>query len=170
MSVPESGVLPVAQSGRAIDLKEKGEYLLFHCLVVSADAERQAMFSRSATEAGWEVFTVSDAEEALAHHRRAFTQLAFVDLQSDDSGRFYELLERFAQEKGLLTIACGSDGDMEEEIWVRQVGAWLYLPGVDGETQLSVLCDEARRIVERQHVAATATAASSPRVSYRKAR
>lgn len=168
MSNHTSGAIPVVQAGGAAGLKERGEYLLFHCLVVSADADRQAMFARSATETGWEAVTADDAATAVAHVRRKFAQLAFVDLESDESGSFYELLERLAQEKGLLTVACGRPDDMEEEIWVRQVGAWLYLPGVNGETQLSVLCDEARRIVERLHV--SAMSAANRQVSYRKAR
>jgi DNA-binding NtrC family response regulator len=167
MSDSERGVVPLRQSARGrAALKQKGEYLVFQCLIVSAATERQEMLARAAAEAGWETAVAGDAEAALAHQRRNFMQLAFVDLESDDSGRLHELLEQIAAAKGLLTVACGTEGDLEEEIWVRQVGVWLYLPGIDDDTQLSLLCDEARRIVERLH------ASAKPAVSqgYRKVR
>jgi DNA-binding NtrC family response regulator len=164
----ETGVMPVLESRGRVGLKQRGEYQLFHCLVVSADGERQEMLARGAAEAGWETTIVCDAEAALACQRRSFVQLAFIDLESDSSGRLHELLEHFAPMKDLLTIACGAEGDIEEEIWVRQVGVWLYLPGVGDETRLSLLCDEARRIVERLHV--SASRASSHRENHREAR
>jgi DNA-binding NtrC family response regulator len=168
MSNIETGVIPVAQSRNIAVVKQKDEYLLFHCLIVSTASERQEMFARAAIEAGWDIAVVDDAESALAHQRRNFMQLAFVDLESDGTGNLRELLEHFAPARGLLTIACGTEGDCEEEIWVRQVGAWLYLPGVSDETQLTVLCGEARHIVERLH--ASANPVSSKLRSYRKAR
>jgi hypothetical protein len=46
-------------------------------------------------------------------------------------------------------IVCGNEGDVEEEVWVRQLGAWLYLPNVTEASNLALLCGEARHIAER---------------------
>jgi hypothetical protein len=34
-------------------------------------------------------------------------------------------------------------------VWVRQLGAWLYLPGVVDSNNFALLCGEARHIAER---------------------
>jgi hypothetical protein len=145
------------RQGRA-NARVKGEYLLFHCLIVSRHEERQEMLARAAVGIGWEAVLCSDAETALAHKRCRFMQLAIVDLESDSSGEFQELVEHLSASLGLLTVVCGRNGDLQEEIWVRQVGVWLYLPGVTEGTNVSLLCGEAKHLVERMHVAANARA------------
>ncbi len=35
------------------------------------------------------------------------------------------------------------------EIWSRQLGVWMYLPGVDDESDIAMLCGEARNAVEK---------------------
>lgn len=151
-------ILPAKQTQGRAAARSKGEYLLFNCLIVSPAIERQEMLARAAQEHGWEAIVCGDAETALTLQRRRFVQLAIVDLESDSSGEFAELLEQFASASGLLTIVCGSDADMEEEIQVRQIGVWLYLPGVTETTNVSLLCGEAKHIVERMHAAASAPA------------
>lgn len=159
MQDTERNILPAVRAqGRALERKP-GEYLLFHCLIVSGDPERQEMLSRAAAESGWETILCSDAASAVSEQRRKFVQLAIVDLEGDSCGEFGELLERFSSANGLLTVVCGTEGDMEEEIWIRQVGAWLYLPGVNESTDVSLLCVEAKHIVERMHAAAHTSAA-----------
>lgn len=167
MTDSEKGAIPVAQSRGRVVTKQRGEYLLFQCLIVSTDVERQELFARAAAEAGWDVTIAGDAEMAFAHHRRSFMQLALIDLESDSSGGLHELIERLSPTKDLLTVACGAEADMDEEIWVRQLGVWLYLPGACEETQLSIVCGEARHIVERLHAAAAS--ATSLKGSRRKA-
>lgn len=154
MQNSDRSVLPVQQTqGRAV-VRNKGEYLLFNCLVVSNNVERQEMFAQAAAENGWETAICGDAASAISKQHRTFAQLAIVDLEGDLSGELHELLEQFSQASGLLTIVCGHEADMDEEIWVRQVGAWLYLPGVTEDTNVSLLCGEARHLVERLHAAA----------------
>lgn len=158
MRETEQNILPVRQAKSQSVARSNGEYSIFQCLIVSRDLERQEMLARGAADNGWETIVCGDADAALAHLRRKFVQLAVIDLQSDDSGEFQELLEQFSSTSGMLTIVCGSDSDMEEEVWVRQLGAWLYLPGVTAATNVSMLCGEARHIVERMHAAANAPA------------
>jgi hypothetical protein len=59
------------------------------------------------------------------------------------------VLEQLASQSGVLLIVCGNEGSVEEELWVRQRGAWLYLPGVVEASNLALLCGEAKQIVER---------------------
>jgi hypothetical protein len=80
---------------------------------------------------------------------RMFVQLAMIDLQGRQSDDFCGLLEKLAPAAGLLLIVCGNEGNVREEIWVRQLGAWLYLPGVVESSDVSLLCSEARHIAQR---------------------
>jgi hypothetical protein len=36
-----------------------------------------------------------------------------------------------------------------EEIWARQLGAWMYLPGVNDHSDVAMLCGEARNAAEK---------------------
>ena len=46
----------------------------------------------------------------------------------------------------MLLVICGSEDNVDEELWARQLGAWLYLPGVCDGDSLTSLCVEARRL------------------------
>jgi DNA-binding NtrC family response regulator len=121
----------------------------FACLIVSADRRRGEMLKRAAADGGWKTCVCPDPEAAVAHISRSFVHLAVVDLEGQDARAFRPLLEQLAAMGGLLLIVCGNEGDMEEEVWVRQLGAWLYLPGVEETSNLALLCGEARQIAER---------------------
>jgi DNA-binding NtrC family response regulator len=154
-------VVHASKAARQTTAHPKGEYLLFHCLVVTADGARRQFMERAAGEQGWEVVACGDAESAVDYLRRRFAQLAIIDLPSDESGELTDLLDRLPAFGDLLTIVCGHENDMEEEIWVRQTGAWLYLPGVDDATDMGLLCGEAKRIVERKLDAQRASATNA---------
>ncbi len=119
------------------------------CLIVSADPERLEMFQRAAAEGGWKTFLCADAPSALTYINRSLVQLAVVDLDAQQPDTFRSVVERLAPSNGLLLIVCGNEGDVEEEVWVRQRGAWLYLPGVVDSNNFALLCGEARHIAER---------------------
>lgn len=122
---------------------------VFQCLIVSADSERRKMFERAAVDGGWKTFLCADAPTALNYINRSLVQLAIVDLESQQAEAFRPLVEQFTASSGLLLIVCGNEGEMEEEVWVRQLGAWLYLPGVLDSSNFALLCGEARHIAER---------------------
>jgi DNA-binding NtrC family response regulator len=121
----------------------------FQCLVVSADKARGQMLQQAAAEGGWMTCVCVDATTALAHVSRSFVHLALVDLEGRKLQEFRPVLEQLASQSGVLLIVCGNEGSVEEELWVRQRGAWLYLPGVVEASNLALLCGEARQIVER---------------------
>jgi len=128
---------------------------VFQCLVVSSSRDRRDMLARAATDAGWDAIVCADPENARAECRRTFVQMALVDLQGHGSltpSGFRQFSEELASDGGKLLLAvCGHEGDPHEEIWARQLGAWLYLPGVTDRDEVTPLCRQglvvARRIV-----------------------
>lgn len=122
---------------------------VFQCLIVSADSERREMFEHAATEGGWKTFLCADAPAAMTYLNRSLVQLAIVDLEAQQPDTFRVVIEQLTARNGLLLLVCGNEGRMDEEVWVRQLGAWLYLPGVVDGHSLTLLCGEARQIAER---------------------
>ncbi len=122
---------------------------VFQCLIVSANPERCRMLDRAASDSGWKTHVCADTQAALAHVNRWLVQLAVIDLDGPSAAAFRPLIEQLSAQNGLLSIVCGRDGDVQEEIWVRQQGAWMYLPGVADSSNVSLLCGEAKQIVER---------------------
>ncbi|REK07497.1 MAG: hypothetical protein DWQ37_21435 [Planctomycetota bacterium] len=123
---------------------------VFNCLIVSASPERSEMLKRAAADGGWKTSLCADGPAALKHVNRWLVHLVVVDLDGQPAATFRPLLEELASCRGLLSIVCGNEGDIEEEIWVRQHGAWMYLPGVSGaDNSISLLCGEAKEIAER---------------------
>jgi DNA-binding NtrC family response regulator len=121
----------------------------YQCLILSTDPRRGDMLERAASDGGWKTCVCANATTAMAHLSRAFVHLAIVDLQDQPLKDFRPVLEQLTSRGGLLLIVCGNEGDLQEEVWVRQLGAWLYLPGVTETSNLALLCGEARQIAER---------------------
>jgi len=125
---------------------------VLQCLVVSVSQARRNLLSQGAEEAGWQTVICRDANQGLANFRRTLFRLALVDLdhQSETPPGFRELCKALVtpSSKMLLGI-CGREGQPEEEIWARQLGVWLYLPGVTSASEIAWLCEQAREIAER---------------------
>ena len=125
---------------------------VYQCLIVSQCNERSEMLGRSAEEVGWDLIVCRDAQRALMQAARHRIHLAFIDLVHSGAGPpsgFRKLSEQLATRDGPLLVVCGHEGDALEEIWARQLGVWLYLPGVTEESNVILLCDEARAVVEK---------------------
>jgi DNA-binding NtrC family response regulator len=122
---------------------------LLDCLVVSGDASRRSRFVAAVELAGW---LECESPEATGELRQAIDrdfQLAIVDLASPLGERVndtIEIAEELAARPGTLLVICGSEDNVDEELWARQLGAWLYLPGVCDGDSLTSLCVEARRL------------------------
>ena len=124
----------------------------FRCLIASDNALRVSMFSRAAVEQGWEPVVCYDANMAAREAVCQQFQMAVVDIADNgamSTKRFREIAERLVAEKNALIMICGSEDNADEEIWARQIGAWIYLPGVDDQTDLAMLCGESKNIVEK---------------------
>jgi hypothetical protein len=83
--------------------------------------------------------------------------LAFIDIARPLDGSVSEaraLAETLALRQGVLLAVCGRPADSgnmpgggdDEECWARQMGAFVYLPGVGSDAGITLLVDEARRI------------------------
>ncbi|MGD9645646.1 MAG: hypothetical protein AB7U73_08035 [Pirellulales bacterium] len=137
------------------------------CLVLAVDGRRRQELAAAAREAGWLALECDDAPSALMCLQRMLVGLALVDLDQVPGGDRQELrsaVEALAAQSGLLIVLCGQEGAPQEEIWARQLGVWLYLPGVTDGTELAVLCSEAIPLAERLANRVAAGSAPASRV------
>jgi hypothetical protein len=139
---------------------------LRRCLLVSAHTERRDVLRRAAVEGGWLPLVFDDADLAWDESRRTATPLVIVDVHDSadrPAATSRTLVERLSREPGRLLAVCGCD-DLapHEEIWARQLGAWLVLPGIADAHDVTPVFEEAGRTLER--IAATAATPSVPHV------
>jgi hypothetical protein len=102
------------------------------------------------------------ADDANRQSIRNRIDLALIDLQTastDNEFRLRGLIEQLANRKGPLLAVCGKPEDTQGEVWSRQLGVWMYLPGVDSQSDIALLCGEARQILKKlnSHAAFTAS-------------
>lgn len=122
------------------------------CLVVSPYAQRSQLFVRAARHEHWATIVCRTADEAARQAARNRIHLALVDLQSvpaDQKDGYRRLVQQLTSQGGPLVAVCGKPNDTLGEVWSRQLGVWMYLPGVDGESDIAMVCCEARAIVEK---------------------
>ncbi|NIL99064.1 MAG: hypothetical protein GTO53_13870, partial [Planctomycetales bacterium] len=53
----------------------------------------------------------------------------------------------------VLVALCGNEGNALEEIWARELGVWLYLPGVVDDSDLSSLLEAGQQVAARRALA-----------------
>jgi hypothetical protein len=122
------------------------------CLVVSTSARRAQLWVRAAHEENWATIVCNNADDAIRQSVRQRIELALVDLQSAPPPQerlLRKLVEQLAARKGSLLAVCGRPDDTLGEVWSRQLGVWMYLPGVDGQSDIALLCSEARNILKK---------------------
>jgi hypothetical protein len=125
---------------------------LHTCLVVSGSVQRSHLWVRAAQEEHWATVVCRTADDAARQAVRHRIQLALVDLQSAPAGQewaFRQLVEQLTARDGPLVAVCGNPNDSLGEVWSRQLGVWMYLPGIDSQSDIALLCCEARGIVEK---------------------
>ena len=126
---------------------------LLKCLVVSGDRGLRNRLDAVSELSGW---SACDTPEDAADLQAAIDgeyQLVIVDVArplGDRVNDTVEFAEEFASRPGTLVVVCGSGESVDEELWARQLGAWVYLPGVAGGDSLMSLFGEAQRVVERR--------------------
>jgi DNA-binding response OmpR family regulator len=122
------------------------------CLVIASQPSRRQDLTNSAIESGWRTFQAADQAEAFGSLHRLQIQLAIVDLGSVGEPSHESLrsvVEHLATQGEVLTVVCGGMGNPTEEIWARQLGVWIYLPGVIDPHDMQPILGEARDIAER---------------------
>jgi DNA-binding response OmpR family regulator len=137
---------PAVRAGRLPSLK---------CLVVSGDAGLRGRLHTMSELGGFTGCEVpADATDLRAAVDGEF-QLVIVDISRPIGDRVndsIEIAEEFAARPGTLLVVCGSEDSLDEELWARQLGAWVYLPGVSHGDALMSLFAEARRVSDRRGV------------------
>jgi DNA-binding NtrC family response regulator len=140
-----AGKAPANRSGRMPGLLK--------CLVVSGDEGLRHRLDTMAELAGWSACEApADAAELRSLVDSDFN-LVITDVAHPLGERVndtVEIAEEFASRSNTLVVVCGSGESIDEELWARQLGAWVYLPGVSGGDALMSLFGEAQRVVERQ--------------------
>lgn len=134
------------------------------CLVVARDGSRRRWLADAAHDAGWFAFESPDRESALTCHRRMLLGMVVVDLHEvtgSDREELRQLVSLLAKERRLLVAVCGNIGEPAEEIWARQQGVWLYLPGAFEVVEFTTLCGEALEIAKRLAIARASPPAGS---------
>ncbi len=110
------------------------------------------MLADAAADGGWEtlVWDGWDAQGSLPQPGEF--SLAIVDLQDctlPETEQLRQLSASRIATPGCLLIVCGNQGDPQEELWARQLGAWLYLPGVSPGCDVATLCQQAHEVADR---------------------
>jgi uncharacterized protein YgbK (DUF1537 family) len=125
---------------------------LHTCLVVSTSAQRAQLWVRAAHEEHWATIVCTTGDDAIRQSVRQRVDLALVDLQSasaEQEVRLRTLVQQLASRKGPLLAVCGKPDDTTGEVWSRQLGVWMFLPGVDSQSDIALLCGEARNILKK---------------------
>jgi len=153
MSIAYSNVTTLPREGSLRRGQRQLETGIFRSLVVSPHRRRLRMFERAAAIAGWEPTLCRTAQEAIAYLERFRWQLLILDLDPGAEGTALEggreVLDRIGLRASPLVMVCGREGDALEEIWARQLGVWLYLPGVDEDCDIAELCSEALKTADK---------------------
>jgi hypothetical protein len=135
-----------------VPAKRRSAIELHTCLVVSTSAHRAQLWVRAAHDEQWTTIVCTTADDANRQSIRNRIDLALIDLQSASEQietRLRGLVEQLAARKGSLLAVCGKPDDSLGEVWSRQLGVWMYLPGVDGQSDIALLCGEARNILKK---------------------
>ncbi|MEX2186354.1 MAG: hypothetical protein WD875_06160 [Pirellulales bacterium] len=131
---------------------------LRQCLVVSSHPQRCESLREAAIEGGWLPIVFADAELAWDESRRSVMPLVVVDVH-DAADRpavaCRQLVERLSRESGRLLAVCGGDAmPPQDEIWARQLGAWMVMPGIVDAHDVASVYEEAGKVIERSEAAA----------------
>lgn len=126
---------------------------LLKCLVLSGDRGLRGRLDAVSELSGWSACDAPEHTSDLQAVVDGDYQLVIADVAKPLGDRVndtVEIVEEFASRPGTLVVVCGSESSVDEELWARQIGAWVYLPGVSGGDALVSLCTDARRLVERR--------------------
>jgi DNA-binding NtrC family response regulator len=149
---PPTGVLAHEQPRLDRPPKQSTANSTLECLIVSPDTHRRESLSRAAVENGWTTVVCGDADTARHRAGRIAVKLAIVDLErpsTAESAKLRQFTAELAQAGGPLLVVCGAEGDAKQEVWARQLGAWLYLPGVAVDEAMAILSEQARFLIEK---------------------
>jgi DNA-binding NtrC family response regulator len=132
---------------------------LSRCLVVTGEAAFRNRLQSATELAGWQECEAPDASADLQAVADGDYQLALIDVANPLGERMSDVIavaEELASRPETLVVICGPENGIDEELWARQLGAWVYLPGVIAGDGLVSLFREAGRLAERRSAFAMA--------------
>ena len=123
------------------------------CLVLADDRSRAEIFATAARRGGWTT-TVCQALAAARHQtEHTLFWLAMLDFETAADERkdaYRSLGEHLSASSDVLVAVCGDEaGDAALEIWARQLGVWLFMPGLPDSASLTEICTEALQLARR---------------------
>lgn len=133
----------------------KAESGMYQCLISSASRARRNMLSTAAANAGWDSIVCNSPEAVSSNLELTMFQFAMVDLdhRGETPSGARDLVQNLIQgDPNVLIGVCGHEADPQEEIWARQLGVWVYLPGATTTSEVSLLFEQALQIVVAQRV------------------
>ena len=142
---PGAGAAPNSRSVRGPGLLK--------CLVLSGDKALRNRLDSAMELSGWSACDAPESSTDLQAVIDGDYQLVIADIAhplGDRVSDTVEIAEELASRPGTLLVVCGSEESVDEELWARQMGAWVYLPGVSGGDALVSLLTDARRFTERR--------------------
>jgi hypothetical protein len=131
---------------------------LSRCLVVTGQAGFRNRLTAATELAGWEECDAPKTDGDIRSAIDGDYRLVLVDIANPVGNRvsdMVELAEEFAARPETLVVICGPEDGIDEELWARQLGAWVYLPGAIAGDGLVSLFHEAVRLADRRHAFAT---------------
>ncbi|MCO6042813.1 hypothetical protein NG895_02730 [Aeoliella sp. ICT_H6.2] len=155
MNAPELNVaVPSSASSTVTPVTRAGPAATARCLVVTADSGHATLLESSAGEEGWSVDVCECSLQALRLAFRLKFQLAVIDLQSvtdDEASRndLEQLARDLAQNHVPLLVINGDPDNPLGEFAARQLGVWVYLPGLGEDVGLESMFREARLATEK---------------------
>lgn len=135
------------------------------CVVFGLQSDRREFLVQAARSAGWAAVECDQEDVNVSSKVIEGQRLIIFDLETKDGITPTSLqgsAERVVRQKGILIVLCGNEGNVAEEIWARQLGIWLYLPGAVDNVDLEDVFEEAARLSEKRHENRDTTGNSSP--------
>lgn len=123
---------------------------LLRCLVLTWSEGRADLLRSAARNESWQATVNIDVQEFLRNVFLLRVPLTFVDLPELKERAYSDwqgAAERAKDLSDSLVVVCGFGRDPAEELWARQLGAWVYLPGDNGSAGLELVFGDARKAV-----------------------
>lgn len=123
---------------------------LLRCLVLTWSEGRADLLRSAARNESWQATVNIDVREFLRNVFLLRVPLTFVDMPDAERHEYpvwQSAAERAKDLSDSLVVVCGISGDVREEVWARQLGAWAYLPGDNGLNGLELIFGDARKAI-----------------------
>lgn len=163
LAFSESGIVALASTHITQTALEQGSGKTTHstfvlpdllrCLVVSWSDQRAQLLQSVAEGESWQAKVCGDVQEFLRSAFQLDIPLTVVDLPPNGTASYARLREMATQTcrvNRALLVVCGASDDSDEELWVRQLGVWAYLPGATDLSSLRLVFAEARKALAKQ--------------------